>query len=467
MATYTDQFVVYESGAIKKIAVGDTLQVTSNFSIEDGAYDLDIKSHDGTNGLKLNGTLVSASAAELNVLDGATSTNNIASKAVLLDGSGDLGLANNLTVSGNLTVNGTTTTIATTNTTVSDNLLELNSGASSNANDSGIIIERGSTGDNAIIAWDESADGFVVGTTTATASATGDLTITAGPLAVGSLSIAGNTLDADIATLAVPANTTISSFGATLVDDADAATARGTLGLVIGTNVQAWDTQLDDIAALAVTDGNIIVGNGSNWVAESGNTARTSLGLGTGDSPTFTSLTLSAQSASLSLNSQKITDLATPTANADAATKAYVDTATANIATSSLTIDAAEALNRTGMIMSVNSSGDAMIVEPSDGIPPIGVLTNAASGTALSIGDEATIQTAHGNIVSVTTDSASINPGTEVYLVAGGLVSSTSPGSGRVYKLGITTSASSADPDNGSYYLVNIVWMPQFIVDLG
>ena len=64
------------------------------------------------------------------------------------------------------------------------------------------------------------------------------------------------------------------------------------LGLVTGTNVQAWDAQLDDIAALAVTDGNIIVGNGANWVAESGTTARTSLGLGTGDSPQFTGIEL-------------------------------------------------------------------------------------------------------------------------------------------------------------------------------
>ena len=35
---------------------------------------------------------------------------------------------------------------------------------------------------------------------------------------------------------------------------------------------------LADISALAVTDGNVIVGDGSNWVAESGATARTSLG---------------------------------------------------------------------------------------------------------------------------------------------------------------------------------------------
>ena len=88
----------------------------------------------------------------------------------------------NLTLSGNLTVNGSTTTVNSTNTTLDDNLLELNSGATSNANDTGIIMERGSTGDNAIIAWDESADKFVVGTTTATASDTGDLSITTGTL---------------------------------------------------------------------------------------------------------------------------------------------------------------------------------------------------------------------------------------------------------------------------------------------
>jgi hypothetical protein len=88
----------------------------------------------------------------------------------------------NLTLSGTLTVNGTTTTVASTNTTITDNLIELNSGASSNANDSGILIERGSTGDNAIFAWDESADKFVVGTTTGTASSTGDITIATGTL---------------------------------------------------------------------------------------------------------------------------------------------------------------------------------------------------------------------------------------------------------------------------------------------
>jgi hypothetical protein len=41
------------------------------------------------------------------------------------------------------------------------------------------------------------------------------------------------------------------------------------------------DAQLQDVAGLAVTDGGFIVGDGSNFVLETGSTARTSLGLGT------------------------------------------------------------------------------------------------------------------------------------------------------------------------------------------
>lgn len=56
--------------------------------------------------------------------------------------------------------------------------------------------------------------------------------------------------------------------------------ARTNLGLAIGSDVQAYNANLAAIGALAVTDSNFIVGNGSTWVAESGATVRTSLGLG-------------------------------------------------------------------------------------------------------------------------------------------------------------------------------------------
>lgn len=43
----------------------------------------------------------------------------------------------------------------------------------------------------------------------------------------------------------------LTAFGKSLVDDADASTARSTLGLTIGSNVQAWDADLDALAAIS------------------------------------------------------------------------------------------------------------------------------------------------------------------------------------------------------------------------
>jgi hypothetical protein len=54
--------------------------------------------------------------------------------------------------------------------------------------------------------------------------------------------------------------------------------ARTNLGVAIGSDVQAYDADLTALGGLAKTDGNFIVGNGTTWVAESGATARTSLG---------------------------------------------------------------------------------------------------------------------------------------------------------------------------------------------
>ena len=88
-----------------------------------------------------------------------------------------------LAVSGDFTVNGTTTTNNSVNLTVDDNIIELNSGISTSNNDAGIIIERGSTGNNACILWDESADKFTMGTTTATAGdKSGGITVAVGTL---------------------------------------------------------------------------------------------------------------------------------------------------------------------------------------------------------------------------------------------------------------------------------------------
>ena len=86
----------------------------------------------------------------------------------------------------------------------------------------------------------------------------------------------------------------------------------------------ASNANLVAIGNLAKTDGNLIVGNGSTWVAENGATARTSLGLGS----------VATQAANnVSISGGSVTGLGAPSSNSDAATKSYVDTAVAGLRT--------------------------------------------------------------------------------------------------------------------------------------
>ena len=115
----------------------------------------------------------------------------------------------------------------------------------------------------------------------------------AGQITAGDgLNKSGNTLSADlnangglvIESTEIAVDLAASSITGTLAigDGGTGATsasaARTALGVAIGSDVQAFDAQLSDIAGLTPTDSNFIVGDGSNFVLESGATARASLG---------------------------------------------------------------------------------------------------------------------------------------------------------------------------------------------
>jgi hypothetical protein len=132
----------------------------------------------------------------------------------------------------------------------------------------------------------------------------------------------------------------LSAFGRTLIDDADAATARATLGLAIGTNVQAYSATLAALSALTSAANKGVMFTGSGTAATYDLTAaglallddadaaaqRTTLGLGSAATlAADTDTTLSADS-----------DLRTPTQKA---VKAYVDSVATGGATITLTGD--------------------------------------------------------------------------------------------------------------------------------
>jgi hypothetical protein len=79
-----------------------------------------------------------------------------------------------------------------------------------------------------------------------------DVTDTANVTSAGALM--DSEVDADLKTFALPASTTISTFGATLIDDADAASARTTLGAGTGDG--------DVTAAGNIDDRAIVIGEG-------------------------------------------------------------------------------------------------------------------------------------------------------------------------------------------------------------
>ena len=81
------------SSSLTSVGTLSALTVNGDVTVSDGTNDFDIASHDGTNGLKLGGTLVTSTAVELNYLDINTLGTSEASKAVTAGADGVVKLA--------------------------------------------------------------------------------------------------------------------------------------------------------------------------------------------------------------------------------------------------------------------------------------------------------------------------------------------------------------------------------------
>ena len=143
----------------------------------------------------------------------------------------------------------------------------------------------------------------------------------------------------------------------------------------------ASNANLTAIGNLATTDSNFIVGSGSTWVAETGSTARTSLGLGS----------ISTQAAnSVSISGGSITGLGAPSSGSDAATKTYVDDLVAGLKTRiicraattanvTLSSDLQNGDTLDGITL---ATGDRVLVKDQSTGSQNGIYTVVASGTA-------------------------------------------------------------------------------------
>jgi hypothetical protein len=183
----------YSNSTWSNLATGSSIKdADSNTMIQvEESSDEDIIRFDidGTERAKIEAATITLGVTTLSTtastITGTAADGNI---TITPNGTGAVAISSAMTVAGNLTVSGTTTTVSTTNTVVADNILELNNGISASTNDAGVIIERGSTGNNACVIWDESADAWVVGTTTATgADKSSGLTIAKGEFQAATL----------------------------------------------------------------------------------------------------------------------------------------------------------------------------------------------------------------------------------------------------------------------------------------
>jgi hypothetical protein len=274
----------------------------SNTGVEGGTFTV---TNAGVTGLTGTASEIEVSASTGSVTIGLPNSVNITT---------DLAVGGNTTITGDLTVNGTTTTISTTTVTVEDKNLELGlvTTPTNTTADGGGITLKGATDKtfnwvNATGAWTSSENLNLL---------TSKSYQIAGTTVLDATTLGGGVLNSSLTSLGTVTTGTWSATAIALnkggTGATDAAGARSALGLVIGTNVQAYDAELAALAGLTSAADALpyFTGSGTASVTTLSSfmrtllddsdaaTARTTLGLGTISTQNSNNVTITGGSIS-------------------------------------------------------------------------------------------------------------------------------------------------------------------------
>ena len=218
-----------------------------------------------TGSLTATGSFVIGSAdineTDLEKLDGITNGTAAANKALVADANIDIGTIRNLSMTGNmdvggdlqldgnLTVSGTTNSVNTTTLEVADALLELNKNNSGGADiDGGILIQRGSAGNNAVFYWNEGDDKFkaVLSNSAGTATAVTDSSQATIVASIEGTTVTGTTVVGG--TTSIAAATITNSTGAISFGNENLTTT-GTIngGVITGTGFTIGSAAMNEV----------------------------------------------------------------------------------------------------------------------------------------------------------------------------------------------------------------------------
>lgn len=320
--------------------------ITGNTTFSDGAYDFDIVSHDGTNGLKLGGTLVTATATELNLIDGVTATTaelnildgvtSTATEINLLDGvtatttelnlmdgitattaelnklDGFTGAYTDLNYAKDLKATGVTTTEfdildGLTATTTELNLMD---GVTSTTAELNILDGVTATATELNLMDGVTATTTELNLLDGVTATTTELNLIDG--------VTATTAELNILDGVTSTATEINLLdGLTAIKDEDDMLSNSATSLATQQSIKAYvDAQVDTADTLAEmndttittpADSHFLVHNGTKWVNETGATARTSLGVDAAGTDNSTDVTLTGTRNYVTIAGQVIT----------------------------------------------------------------------------------------------------------------------------------------------------------------